>query len=197
MATRQTGALNIASSGCRMRTIFLSLRALLFVVVTSPFASAAEKPLSLRWEDLMPVGEEERLARIYEEFYGALEKQVEGGASAIAEGGPLDDMRQLGTFNVVDDLDGRLVRIPGFVVPLDFDAVDVYSDFLLVPYFGACIHVPPPPPNQIVYVRVKKPVRMGQIWQPFWIEGVLSTDKALNELGDAAYTMEFRRFDPF
>jgi hypothetical protein len=50
-------------------------------------------------------------------------------------------------------LDEQEVRIPGFVVPLEGDAKTVTA-FLLVPYFGACIHVPPPPTNQVIYVSV-------------------------------------------
>lgn len=183
--------------------VFVRFRTLLapIVVIWAFLASAAiaagGDAMSLRWEDLLPEGEEARLEQIYKEFYEGLEAQTPGGLASIMEGGALDEARQLGTFNTVDDLDGELVRIPGFVVPLDFNAVDVYGDFLLVPYFGACIHAPPPPPNQIVYVRVEKPVRLGQIWDPFFIEGVLRTEKAMNELGNAAYTMEFERFDPF
>ena len=52
-------------------------------------------------------------------------------------------------------LDGKRVHIGGYVVPLDFDATRV-KEFLLVPFVGACIHVPPPPANQIVYVKTEQ-----------------------------------------
>jgi hypothetical protein len=56
---------------------------------------------------------------------------------------------------IVEDLNGRIVRMPGYLLPLDVIGAKV-TEFLLVPYIGACIHVPPPPPNQIVYVKVVK-----------------------------------------
>jgi uncharacterized protein len=70
-------------------------------------------------------------------------------------------------------VDGKRVRIPGFMVPLE-DGADGVDEFLLVPYFGACIHTPPPPPNQIVYVRMEKGKKVNvNLWDPIWMEGEL------------------------
>ena len=74
----------------------------------------------------------------------------------IEEGSEFDFMPQLGTFETVEELDGEFVRIPGYVVPFDFDSDQSWAEFLFVPYMGACIHTPPPPPNQIVLVRLAK-----------------------------------------
>ena len=63
---------------------------------------------------------------------------------------------------VVPELDGKRVRIGGYVVPLDFEATNV-KEFLLVPFVGACIHVPPPPPNQIIYVKSAKGLRRARL----------------------------------
>jgi len=111
----------------------------------------------LVWEDLMPAGEEELLAELYADFYEdvdvRLRQQItlaeaaeEGNVDLtdnIAEGSEADTMEQIGTFNVVGSLDGQKIRIPGYVVPFDFSANSVYKEFLLVPYFGACLHTPP------------------------------------------------------
>lgn len=71
-------------------------------------------------------------------------------------------------------LDGERVKIPGFVVPLELDGASV-NEFLLVPYFGACIHVPPPPANQMVHVKTTDGVQLGHKMQdPVWITGELS-----------------------
>ena len=117
---------------------------------------------TLAWEDLMPAGEDQRLEELYAEFYKAQEKQYREqltllqAAQAetnkaqtdimgmIDEGSELDTMEQIGTYNVVADLDGAKVRLPGYIVPLDFKASSEYDEFLLVPYFGACLHTPPP-----------------------------------------------------
>ena len=94
------------------------------------------------------------------------------------------------------NLDGRKVRLPGFVVPLDFDGTGT-SEFLLVPYFGACIHVPPPPPNQIVYVTTQPGYPLQDVFDAVWVTGVISTQAHLNEVGDAGYTMQAATVEPF
>lgn len=71
-------------------------------------------------------------------------------------------------------LDGKLVRIPGYLLPLEFSGKKV-SEFLLVPWVGACIHTPPPPPNQIVHVKPDQPVEMAGMFAPVWVTGTLAT----------------------
>jgi hypothetical protein len=91
---------------------------------------------------------------------------------------------------VVDALDGLTVRLPGFVVPLETDATEI-SEFLLVPYFGACIHVPPPPANQTVHVVTADgaPYR-GELFDTVWVEGRMRVEHFSDELGDAGYRLE-------
>ncbi|MCG8440451.1 MAG: DUF3299 domain-containing protein, partial [Caulobacterales bacterium] len=112
-------------------------------------------------------------------------------------GGAQDYMPQLGTYNVVDDLDGLNIRMPGYVVPFDFKDDGAYGEFLLVPYFGACLHTPPPPPNQIVYVHAEPEVEIASIWEPVWIEGVMATDRNENDLGNAAYTVALNKLEMY
>jgi len=78
---------------------------------------------------------------------------------------------QIGTFNVVDELDGLIVRMPGYILPLDYAERGQAREFLFLPYHGACIHYPPPPPNQIVYLRSAEPVSFSELWEPVWVEG--------------------------
>ncbi len=88
-----------------------------------------------------------------------------------------------------DDLDGQKVRMPGFVIPLEGDDKTV-TELLLVPYFGACIHVPPPPPNQIVYVKFDKGAPLQGLWDVVYIVGTLRTQKVDSDLGQAGYLIE-------
>ena len=90
---------------------------------------------------------------------------------------------------VVTALHDQTVKLPGFVVPLEGDG-QVVNEFLLVPYFGACIHVPPPPSNQIVHVTSELGVLMDALYQPFWIEGPLKVEQTSSELAEAGYQME-------
>jgi len=89
---------------------------------------------------------------------------------------------------VVDRFSGQQVRIPGFVVPLESDGKTI-REFLLVPYFGACVHVPPPPANQLIHVIPDKPVPAGLNMSPVWVNGVLNVGHVESEMGSAGYQM--------
>ncbi len=155
--------------------------------------SASEPPRELEWDDLMPP-DWDPLAQLK-----AL-KEKSGGV--LVDGSPEADeiMRQFVTAGrsapVVPALDGQAVKLPGFVVPLDFEGKDL-SEFLLVPYFGACIHVPPPPANQIVYVKTAKAHEIEQLYEPVMVTGTLRTEAHLNEMGDAGYTLDAVAIEPY
>ncbi len=83
---------------------------------------------------------------------------------------------------VVPTLDGARIRIAGFVVPLE-TAKGEMSEFLLVPYFGACIHVPPPPANQIIHVTAAKPVKGIHMMDAVWVNGTLRTIRSETRAG--------------
>lgn len=86
-------------------------------------------------------------------------------------------------------LDNQDLRIPGFVVPLEGDAKKVTA-FLLVPYFGACIHVPPPPTNQVIYVSYPKGAPVDDLWDAIWVKGKMRTISSSHEMATASYSME-------
>ncbi|WP_169307696.1 DUF3299 domain-containing protein [Gemmatimonas aurantiaca] len=90
---------------------------------------------------------------------------------------------------------GRRVRLPGFIVPLE-DFQDRAKEFLLVPYFGACVHMPPPPPNQLVYVKMRGTVNLTW-WAPVWVEGVLRVITFQSPYGSAGFQMDADRIVPF
>ena len=90
---------------------------------------------------------------------------------------------------VVTEFNGKRVRIGGYVVPLDFEATTI-KEFLLVPFVGACIHVPPPPANQIVYVKSEKGFQVAGQFDPVWVTGTLKTETAFTGLADAGYSID-------
>jgi len=137
------------------------------------------------WEELMPEGEEERLAQLYQSQMAML---YAGGP--IAEGSAADTMVQIGTFNTVAELNETKVRLPGYTVPFEFGSNAEISEFLLVPQFGACIHTPPPPPNQTIFVMLEKPVKLKDLPQTVWLEGTIYSQIQESELADAAYTIK-------
>ena len=67
-------------------------------------------------------------------------------------------------------LDGKMIRLPGYVLPIEFKGKQV-TEFLLVPWVGACIHTPPPPPNQIVHVKSDKPLDINGTFDAVWVTG--------------------------
>jgi len=93
-------------------------------------------------------------------------------------------------------LDGEAVRLPGFVVSLDGEG-EAIREFLLVPYFGACIHVPPPPSNQVVHVRAAQPLAGLRTMDTVWISGVMRVERAETMMGDAGYAMHNARLEPY
>ena len=158
--------------------------------------------LPIIWDDLMPAGSGEALEQEYAEFYQALEARYasqasEDGLEAIEEGSELDYMPQLGGFDTVEELDGMLVRIPGYVVPFDFNLKNKQESFLLAPYMGACIHTPPPPPNQIIYVEADPGVVIDDMWVAYWLEGTLVAETQESELAAAAYTLRLSKIEPY
>ena len=101
-------------------------------------------------------------------------------------------------------LNGQYVRLPGYLLPLEFSGKNV-SEFLLVPWVGACIHTPPPPPNQIVHVRPEKPVAMSGMFEAVWVTGQLTTGAIKKSLSmvdgsadiDVGYSLQATRVDPY
>ncbi|MHA7857571.1 MAG: DUF3299 domain-containing protein [Henriciella sp.] len=154
--------------------------------------AAARGLREIGWEELLPEGEEERLAQLYQQQMAML---YSGGP--IAEGSAADQMIQIGTFNTVPELNETKVRIPGYTVPFEFGANAEIKEFLLVPYYGACLHAPPPPPNQTVFVIAEESVRLRDLAQAVWIEGTLFTQTQESELADAAYTIRVDRIEKY
>ena len=91
---------------------------------------------------------------------------------------------------------GKPIKIPGYAVPIEGDeGFDLVSEFLLVPVFGMCIHVPPPPPNQVILVKMKEPVPFELLLDAIWIYGVLEVGEfmvggEMNYETETSYVLE-------
>jgi|GEM_PF-223128 len=93
-------------------------------------------------------------------------------------------------------LDGESVRIAGFVVPLEYQG-NALREFLLVPYYGACIHTPPPPPNQIILVSLANPARNIRAMDAVWITGEMTVGQKNTVLGVSGYAMKVMNIVPY
>ena len=142
-----------------------------------------------------------------EDEQGNLRKLKEAGIDAdalLARRKEFNDHRKLKAQTVNAELDGQVIRMPGYLLPLEFSGKEV-TEFLLVPYVGACIHSPPPPPNQIVHVKPEKPVANLQVFAPIWVTGKMSTAAAKKSLSlvdgaadiDVGYSLKASVVEPY
>jgi hypothetical protein len=159
-------------------------------------AAMADKYETINWVDLLPEKDLKALENppdyINEVEDGSAEDSIVSQfMSALEEStDPFDDYQlALISTDVVDEFDGRNIRLPGFIVPVEMDEKQRVTEFFLVPYFGACIHLPPPPPNQIVYVTSDVGIPIINIYEAYWIDGTINTTYTENDLAQSAYSM--------
>lgn len=162
-------------------------------------AHAQEPPQSLTWAQLIP----STPAAAPKGLKSFLANRPPAGSSTdhnpqVTEGrwlSPGTELQQsAGPPAVVETLDGKRVKIGGYVVPLDFDATKV-KEFLLVPFVGACIHVPAPPANQLVYVKSTAGFDVKGSFDPVWVTGTLATKVAFTGLAEAGYSLEAEKIE--
>lgn len=137
-----------------------------------PLRAAASPFQEITWDDLIPPGVP------YSEIIG------EGEINALDDTWtPIFDENAT---KLNTSLDGRPVKLPGFIIPLDTGAEGLTS-FVLVPYVGACIHVPPPPPNQLVFVTTDTPWPSDNLWDAVWVSGQLTAKLQSTEIAEIGY----------
>jgi uncharacterized protein len=180
-----------------MNRSFAYIAAALIVLPALPDGlKAADAPREIRWVELMPPADSMPSPLKPKAFFS-------GSTTAPPDGGPPPPPLPEGKWlsfkrkqpgadqppRVVADLNGKRVKIGGYVVPLDFESTTV-KEFLLVPFVGACIHVPPPPSNQIVYVKSDKGFEISDAFDPVTVTGTIKTETAFTGLADAGYSLE-------
>ena len=163
------------------------------LAAAGPAMAAPDEVRELEWEELMPEGWDP-LAELDALTGDDVQNLSDNSVRAIELFNAYQEAVR--SAPVVRELDGQKVRLPGFVVPLDFEGTET-SEFLLVPYFGACIHVPPPPSNQIVYVTTVAGYPLQELFDPVWVTGEIRTEAHLNDVGDAGYTLQATIIEPY
>ena len=185
---RKHGAPGVAAAAA-VRSLVLGIA----LVAAGPAMAAPDEVRELEWEELMPEGWDP-LAELDALAGEDLQNLSDSSVQAIELFNAYQEAVR--SAPVVRELDGQKVRLPGFVVPLDFEGTET-SEFLLVPYFGACIHVPPPPSNQIVYVTTVAGYPLQELFDPVWVTGEIRTEAHLNDVGDAGYTLQATIIEPY
>lgn len=152
---------------------------LLVLTALVPAARGADGARQITWDDLLPEGWTPPVQTV-DHFF-----DLPAGPALSAADAP-----------VVPAMNGQHIRLPGYLVPIELEGQLIRS-FLMVPYFGACIHVPPPPPNQVVFVRLEQAIRLEDPYGAHWVTGTLSTEQSTTDLAEAAYTMRGERVEVF
>ena len=120
---------------------------LILISVLSLTSSSNASPKEISWDDLIPNTVTSFMSSLFDPSEVKFNKKI----------------------------NNKEVKIPGYIIPLEYEGKDIKT-FLLVPYIGACIHVPPPPPNQIVYVDTKKSWEGLNWWEPVYVTGIIKIE---------------------
>lgn len=152
------------------------------LVASFPVLAAAET-VEIGWKDLIP-SEGNTLEQAYDDLGVVQHDQI-----SQAPSDPL-------AAELTDAYNGKRVRIPGYVVPLEYLSTGV-TTFLLVPYVGACIHVPPPPANQLILVSSDTPQSFNGLFEPVFVTGVLNATPAATDLADVGYALSAEIVEPY
>ncbi|MEM9577429.1 MAG: DUF3299 domain-containing protein [Pseudomonadota bacterium] len=159
-------------------------RAFLFALGSMPLVPgsvSAKAVIDLGWADLLPEGQV-MIPPALQDF--------------IQHDGPDLSRQQPPSTGVRTDWNGETVRLPGFMVPIDFSGTGVTA-FILVPYVGACVHVPPPPANQLVFVTTKTPYESAGLFEAVSVVGLFGTTALSTEVADVAYALAADQIAPF
>lgn len=170
-----------------LRTLLIAFVLPLALALGAGSVRANDGAREIVWADLLPEGESDRLARLQQM------QAIELGFEHFGA----EQLPQIMSFAAVEELDGQRVRLGGYILPFDYFSGGRVTRFLLVPYVGACIHVPPPPPNQLVYVETSEPVEVEGLWDPVYAEGIIRIQRQDTDLAAVAYTLELDTITPY
>ncbi len=182
-----------------LSSVKFGLIAALLVLFSTLNPTQAANYEEIDWVALMP---EDDLSALFNrpEFLndiadGSAADSVDDFASKQLEDEQAQRYQQaLVSTRVIEAFDGKAIRIPGFIVPLEQNDEQKATAFFVVPYFGACLHMPPPPPNQILYVEYKEGIAVENLYDPYWFEGTVKIDNHESALGTSAYSLVLDSF---
>jgi len=151
--------------------------------------------VELNWEDLIPADFVQPENPFNTMSQDEIDKLLDGSEESNARLAELQEEFEYAP--IVEALDGKRVKIPAYVTPLDFDGQLKMSEFLLVPYMGACIHTPPPPANQVVFADSGDPIELNSPYDPIWAIGTLRAVTVNSDLAEAGYKLEVEEVMPY
>jgi hypothetical protein len=138
-----------------------------------------EEYIDLDWVDLLPDG----VSSLPPELLALTTDHTKSTQQAVSSGARTD-------------WNGKIVRLPGFIVPLDYSGTGVTA-FILVPFVGACVHVPPPPANQLVFVTTNIPYESKGLYEPVNVIGMFGTSSLKTQLAEIDYALSADQIVPY
>ena len=147
----------------------------------APRMVLADDYIDLDWEDLLPEGQ----VTIPNALRGFIDH----------ESAPLSSHQPVSS-GVRTDWNGQIVRLPGYIVPIDYDGTGVTA-FVLAPFVGACVHVPPPPANQLVFVTTETPYETEGLFEPVNVIGMFGVSSMHTQLAEVGYALSADSIEPF
>lgn len=162
----------------------LNRRALLASIgacILTTRANATQDYIDLEWADLIPEGQP------------VIPPAIQG---LIQHDGPNLSNQQPPSQGVRTDWNGEIVRLPGYIVPIDYSGTGVTA-FILVPFVGACVHVPPPPANQLVFVTTEDPYESSGLFEAVNVIGMFGTASTSTQLADIGYALSADHIEAF
>lgn len=175
----------IQISGQFLRQL-LALSLISAMVLSAAAFGQDDEVLAVDWVDLMSQKDLDAILnapQLSHDSYG-WEQQLEEDPEQQAY------MDALQSFDVNPDLVNKRIMLPGFVVPTAFDEDRKVTEFFLVPFFGACIHLPPPPPNQIIHVTYERGLELENFYDAHVVHGLLTAETVRHDLADSAYRLQ-------
>lgn len=163
----------------------LQRRALLAGMAAStvvPSMARAEDYIDLDWEDLLPEN--------HSTLPNALRSLLPHDEATLLTS------QQPASSGVRTDWNGQIVRLPGFIVPIDYKGTGVTA-FILVPYVGACVHTPPPPANQLVFVTTSTPYESDGLFEPVNVIGMFGVSSLSTHLAEIGYALSADKIEPY
>ncbi|MCO4839699.1 MAG: DUF3299 domain-containing protein [Rhodobacteraceae bacterium] len=147
-----------------------------------PRAALAKTPTEITWDDLIPPGVP---------------------YSEIVAAGEMDETNDIWQ-PVFDEnatklnpvLDGAYIKMPGYIIPID-QSTDGVTSIVLVPYVGACLHTPPPPANQLVFVTTNKPWPSDNLWDAVWVTGQMQHELQSTEVAETGYLLKAEEMETY
>lgn len=187
------------------RTIFqtsLVLALTLFLSLSFHIMANTAEFEEIEWVELMPKDDLAALMDPPDFLLGIVDGSSEDNIDRLAKESETNEKAKrfeaaLKSEKVNSHFEGRNIKIPGFIVPLTTNEKREVVEFFIVPYFGACLHMPPPPPNQIIFSSQTDGILVEDISAPFWFEGKVKIETRANDMGTAAYALTLDNVTPY